>query len=83
MIPETEYLPPRQFARVVGLSESSLAKKRMTGSGPPYVKIGRAVRYGVRTGLEWMAAQTRRSTSEPPESDRRSQKNRHRAATTE
>ena len=61
---ETEYQPPRQFARVTGISESTLAKLRMSGAGPPYVKIGRSVRYPVGAGLAWMAAHTRRSTSD-------------------
>jgi predicted DNA-binding transcriptional regulator AlpA len=64
MDPETEYLPPRQFARLIGISESTLAKQRMRGDGPTYVKVGRAVRYARGAGLAWMAAHTRRSTSE-------------------
>jgi len=66
---ETAFQPPRQFARITGISESTLAKLRMRGGGPPYVKIGRSVRYSVSAGLAWMAARTRRSTSEQPESE--------------
>jgi hypothetical protein len=62
---ETEYEPPPKFSRITGIPTSTLAKLRMRGGGPPFVKIGRAVRYPVRAGLEWMAAHTRRSTSEP------------------
>jgi predicted DNA-binding transcriptional regulator AlpA len=61
---ETEYLPPRQFARLVGVSESTLAKQRMRGDGPPYVKIGRSVRYSRNVGLAWIGGHTRRSTSD-------------------
>jgi predicted DNA-binding transcriptional regulator AlpA len=68
---ETAYQPPRQFAQITGIPESTLAKLRMTGDGPPYVKIGRSVRYPVRAGLEWMAAHRRRSTSEAPQSRHR------------
>jgi hypothetical protein len=51
-------------ARVLKLSRSYLNKARVTGSGPPYVKFGRAVRYHIPSLLAWAAAQTRRSTSE-------------------
>ena len=80
MDPETVYQPPRQFARITGISESTLAKLRMTGSGPPYVKVGRSVRYPVRAGLEWMAGHTRRSTSEPPPDERHARRKRRRTA---
>jgi predicted DNA-binding transcriptional regulator AlpA len=53
-----------QFSNTTGIPTSTLAKLRMRGGGPPYVKIGRAVRYPVRAGLEWMAARTIRNTSE-------------------
>jgi predicted DNA-binding transcriptional regulator AlpA len=66
---ETAYQPPRQFARITGISESTLAKMRMRGDGPPYVKIGRSVRYAVSAGLAWMAACARHSTSEPVASE--------------
>ena len=35
------------------------------GDGPPFVKIGRSVRYGEGALREWLQGQTRRSTSEP------------------
>jgi hypothetical protein len=72
MAPETAYQPPRQFAQTVGIPESTLAKMRMRGGGPPYVKIGRSVRYSVSLGLAWMEAHTRRHTSERPPNERRS-----------
>ena len=82
MASETEYLPPRQFAQLIGISESTLSKQRMRGDGPEFVKIGRSVRYSRDAGLAWMAAHTRRSTSEVPLSERRAPKKRQRAATT-
>ena len=72
MDPETAYQPPRQFARTTGIPESTLAKMKMRGGGPPYVKIGRSVRYSVSLGLAWMEAHTRRHTSERPPNERRS-----------
>jgi excisionase family DNA binding protein len=61
--PET-YFRPREAADYLRSSESTLAKKRLTGEGPPFVRIGRAVRYR-RSDLDaWMAASIRTSTSE-------------------
>jgi hypothetical protein len=54
----------RTAARILKLSTSYLNKARVTGSGPPYVKFGRAVRYHVPSLLAWAEAQTRRSTSD-------------------
>jgi hypothetical protein len=81
MDPETAYQPARQFARTTGIPESTLAKMRMRGGGPPYVKIGRSVRYSVSLGLAWMDAHTRRNTSERPLSERRPRNNRQRTVT--
>jgi hypothetical protein len=51
-------------ARILKLSKSYLNKARVTGSGPPYVKFGRSVRYHIPSLLAWAEAQTRRSTSD-------------------
>ena len=39
-------LTPSETATSLGVSLSWLAKARLRGDGPLYVKIGRAVRYG-------------------------------------
>jgi hypothetical protein len=57
-------LTPEQAAEVLNISVSKANKDRMTGDGPPYEKSGRTVRYRYGTLLEWMAAHTRRSTSD-------------------
>ena len=56
-----------EAARYVTLSESSLTKMRLTGDGPPFVKVGpRAVAYR-KTDLDaWLETRVRRSTSETP-----------------
>jgi predicted DNA-binding transcriptional regulator AlpA len=82
MDPETAYQTPRQFTRTTGIPESTLAKMRMRGGGPPYVKIGRSVRYSVSLGLAWMEAHTRRNTSECPPSERYFRNKRRRTLTT-
>jgi predicted DNA-binding transcriptional regulator AlpA len=56
-------LTPKQAAWHLNLSVSWLAKRRLAGDGPPYVKLGGAVRY-VETALQqWMKSQQRTSTS--------------------
>ena len=38
-------LTPKEAAQLLKVSESWLAKARMRGDGPPFIKIGRAIRY--------------------------------------
>jgi predicted DNA-binding transcriptional regulator AlpA len=56
-------LTPKQAARLLNLSVSWLAKRRLAGDGPPYVKLGGAVRYTEGSLQQWMKAQQRTSTS--------------------
>jgi predicted DNA-binding transcriptional regulator AlpA len=39
-------------------------KRRMSGDGPPYIQIGRSVRYSEAAPLQWMKSQQRLSTAE-------------------
>ena len=50
-------------ASYVGLTVSTLEKKRLDGSGPEYVKLGRAVAYDTRALDAWLDANRRKSTS--------------------
>lgn len=51
-------------ARYLGLGKSTMAKFRITGGGPRFIKMGAAVRYR-RADLDaWAAERSRRSTSE-------------------
>lgn len=51
-------------SRVCGISESTLEKWRVTGHGPPFLKLGRLVRYS-RSDLEaWKAEHRIQSTAE-------------------
>ena len=43
----------RDAAGLLRISLSWLAKARMRGDGPPYVKLGRSVRYGESALAEW------------------------------
>lgn len=56
-------LTPKQAARHLNLSVSWLAKRRLAGDGPPYVKLGGAVRYVEASLQQWMKGQQRTSTS--------------------
>ena len=57
-------LTPKEAAQLLKVSESWLAKARMRGDGPPFIKIGRAIRYSEGGLLQWMKSRTRMSTSE-------------------
>jgi|tagenome__1003787_1003787.scaffolds.fasta_scaffold20703714_1 predicted DNA-binding transcriptional regulator AlpA len=51
-------------ARLLRVSISWLAKARLTGTGPRFVKIGRSVRYPESFIREYIKVRTRSSTSE-------------------
>jgi len=57
-------LTPREAANFLRLSTSWLAKGRMRGDGPPFVRLGGSIRYLESTLVRWMKAQQRLSTSE-------------------
>jgi hypothetical protein len=58
-------LTPKQAAALLNLSTSWLAKQRLKGGGPPYIKMGGAVRYSAVSLQEWMKGKQRLSTSGP------------------
>jgi hypothetical protein len=61
-----QVLTPAEAAKELKVSLSFLAKARMNGTGPAFIRCGRSVRYSV-TALEvYKAAQTRTSTSQYP-----------------
>jgi hypothetical protein len=55
---------PKEAATRLKVSESFLAKARMRGDGPPYIMIGRSIRYSEAALIQWMRSQQRLSTSE-------------------
>jgi predicted DNA-binding transcriptional regulator AlpA len=57
-------LHPAQVAELLGVSLSWLAKSRMNGTGPRFVKLGRAVRYALSAVREYIKSRQRNSTSE-------------------
>ncbi len=56
-------LSPKEVAQKYRCSVSFLAKKRMTGGGPVFIKRGRSVLYAEPALLQWLKTRTRTSTS--------------------
>ena len=48
----------------LGLAESTLAKMRMRGDGPAYIKAGKIILYDPADCDAWLASRRRLSTSE-------------------
>jgi Helix-turn-helix domain len=57
-------LKPKSAADYLGLTENTLAKWRMRGCGPDYMKFGTAIRYDSTHLQEYAAGQVRHSTSD-------------------
>ena len=51
-------------AKVVGLSESTLAKLRLNGNGPAYCKLGRRVLYRPDELERWLQSRTTTDTTD-------------------
>ena len=62
--PTIVLLTAKEAARLLKVSVSWLAKARMRGDGPPYIRIGRSIRYVLTALIQWMKSQQRLSTSE-------------------
>lgn len=58
------FLNAKQASQLLGLSPSTLAKWRLSGTGPRYSKLGRRVVYQRGEIESWMAKHTHESTSE-------------------
>ena len=57
-------LTTRQAAEALALSISWLAKLRLYGGGPPFLRLGRCVRYRREDLTKWIEAKARTSTSD-------------------
>jgi predicted DNA-binding transcriptional regulator AlpA len=57
-------LTPSDAAKLLKVSLSWLAKARMTGDGPPFIRVGRSIRYSETALLQWVKSRQRLSTSE-------------------
>jgi hypothetical protein len=56
-------------------SASHWHKARLTGDGPPYVMVGRKVRYSPQLSRKWLAERIQMSTSQTP-ADKRPRRHR-------
>jgi hypothetical protein len=52
-------LEPKETAAFLKVSISWMAKARATNNGPPFVRIGRCVRYSKAALLRWLKSQER------------------------
>ena len=57
-------LTAEETASRLKVSLSWMAKARMTGDGPPFIKVGRAVRYSEAALQQWIKDREKWSTSE-------------------
>ena len=64
--PSFVVLTPKEAAARLRVSVSFLAKARGRGDGPPFIAIGRSVRYSESALFKWMQLQQRLSTRESP-----------------
>ena len=59
-----ELISPKIVSERLGVSISTLAKWRLDGSGPAFVKVGARVAYNSAMVEAWLASRIRRSTSD-------------------
>lgn len=58
------YLSTREAAELLGLSNRTLDRYRVTGAGPAFHKFGNSVRYRRSDLRKWARERRRRSTSD-------------------
>jgi excisionase family DNA binding protein len=63
---ESRLLKPKAAAEFLSLGQSTLAKLRASGEGPPFRKLGRSVRYSREDLQAWADAHIRRTGSAEP-----------------
>ncbi|MBF0429286.1 MAG: helix-turn-helix domain-containing protein [Magnetococcales bacterium] len=59
-----QYLATIGAAQHIGLGKSTLEKLRLTGGGPTFCKMGKAVRYKISDLDSWMDSRRVSNTSE-------------------
>jgi excisionase family DNA binding protein len=57
-------LTQKEVAHQLGISERTLERHRVTGTGPRWARLGRLVRYRVSDLEQWVEASLRTSTSD-------------------
>ena len=64
---ESLALSEAQTARCLGISVSGLRRWRRDGQGPPFIRMGRLIRYDESDLGQWLEANKIRGTSEAKE----------------
>lgn len=59
----SRYVPENEAAIFLGMSKKALQAWRGNGTGPPFVKFGRAVRYNLDELHQWAESQQHASTA--------------------
>ena len=62
--PKLVLLNQNQLAKLLGCSARTLERQRLEGSGIPFCRVGRLVRYRLADVSDFLEAQRRRSTSD-------------------
>lgn len=57
-------LTEEEQAEAWNLAPKTLANQRSAGKGPPFIKLGRLVRYDPEVTAKWLADRTFQSTTE-------------------
>jgi predicted DNA-binding transcriptional regulator AlpA len=57
-------LDETEISKLLGRSVATLQKDRLRGNGPPFIKVGRLVRYRPSGVRAWLDERIRQSTSE-------------------
>jgi predicted DNA-binding transcriptional regulator AlpA len=55
--PRPDLIKDSELSAEWQISTKTLANKRSRGEGPPFVRIGRTIRYSRSACAEWLAAQ--------------------------
>lgn len=63
-MPANTYMRPNQLAKELTVSIQTLARWRVEGNGPRFMKAGQRVLYAVDDVNDWLAKSSRQSTSE-------------------
>ena len=58
-------LDQHEAAQILKISVRTLERRRATGTGPRFIRVGRLVRYRAGDLEEWIANSVRTSTSDP------------------
>jgi excisionase family DNA binding protein len=65
-MPEQSPVNTTEAAKRTGLARSTLEKLRLTSGGPPYLKLGRVVRYRPADLDAWLQERVVLNTSQEP-----------------